>query len=76
MQIVEVKDAEQVKDFLAVNAIMNAANPCYIRALDNEVNEVFDPVKNKNFKWGQAKRWVAYTDNGELVGRIAAFHQR
>ena len=73
MQIVEVNDAEQVKDFLAVNAIMNAENPCYIRALDNEVNEVFDPAKNKNFKWGQAKRWVAYTDDGVLVGRIAAF---
>ena len=73
MQIVEVNDAEQVKDFLAVNAIMNAENPCYIRALDNEVNEVFDPAKNKNFKWGQAKRWVAYTGDGVLVGRIAAF---
>ncbi|MDO8997828.1 MAG: hypothetical protein Q7U77_14475 [Sediminibacterium sp.] len=73
MQIVEVNDAEQVKDFLAVNAIMNAENPCYIRALDNEVNEVFDPAKNKNFKWGQAKRWIAYTDDGVLVGRIAAF---
>jgi hypothetical protein len=30
-------------------------------------------LRIKNFKWGQAKRWVAYTDNGELVGRIAAF---
>lgn len=73
MQIIEVNEAELVKDFLAVNAIMNAENPNYIRALDNEVNEVFDPLKNKNFKWGQAKRWVAYTDSGELVGRIAAF---
>ncbi len=73
MQIVEVNSAQLVKDFLAVNAIMNADNPCYIRALDNEVNEVFDPAKNKHFKWGSAKRWVAVTDEGVLVGRIAAF---
>ena len=45
MQIVAVKDAEQVKDFLAVNAIMNASNPHFIRSLNNEVNEVFDAAK-------------------------------
>lgn len=73
MQIVEVNDAQLAKDFLAVNAMLNAENHFYIRALDNEVNEVFDSSKNKNFKWGSAKRWIALTDNGELVGRIAAF---
>lgn len=73
MQIVEVNSAQLVNDFLAVNAIMNADNPCYIRALDNEVKEVFDPAKNKYFKWGSAKRWVAIADDGALVGRIAAF---
>lgn len=73
MQIVVVNSAQLVNDFLAVNAIMNADNPCYIRALDNEVNEVFDPAKNKHFKWGSAKRWVAIADDGALVGRIAAF---
>ena len=73
MQIVEVNGAQLVNDFLAVNAIMNADNPCYIRALDNEVKEVFDPAKNKHFKWGSAKRWVAIADDGALVGRIAAF---
>ncbi|TAH09466.1 MAG: hypothetical protein EAZ12_06540 [Sphingobacteriia bacterium] len=73
MQIIEVLDATLVSDFLEVNAIMNAHNPAYIRALDNEVNDVFDPQKNKNFKYGTAKRWVAKTDDGVLVGRIAAF---
>ncbi|MEI6264671.1 MAG: hypothetical protein WCP74_06185 [Sphingobacteriia bacterium] len=73
MQIIEVLDATLVSDFLEVNAIMNAHNPAYIRALDNEVNDVFDAQKNKNFKYGTAKRWVAKTDDGDLVGRIAAF---
>ena len=73
MQIIEVLDATLVSDFLEVNAMMNAHNPAYIRALDNEVNDVFDSQKNKNFKYGTAKRWIAKTDDGVLVGRIAAF---
>lgn len=73
MQIIEVLGAALVSDFLEVNAMMNAHNPTYIRALDNEVNDVFDFQKNKNFKYGTAKRWIAKTDDGVLVGRIAAF---
>ncbi len=73
MQIIEVLDADLANDFLAVNALMNNQNSLYIRALDNEVNDVFNPQKNKSFKYGAAKRWIAKTDGGILVGRIAAF---
>ncbi|MBX9735061.1 MAG: hypothetical protein K2X37_13465 [Chitinophagaceae bacterium] len=73
MQVIEVYDKASVTDFLRVNVLMNAGNPNYIRPLNNEVEEVFNPEKNKQFKYGKASRWVAKTDNGELVGRIAAF---
>ncbi|MDP1842159.1 MAG: hypothetical protein Q8K64_01975 [Sediminibacterium sp.] len=73
MQIIEVVDAADIQDFLNVNALMNADNPVYIRALDNEVNEVFDPLKNKHLKNGEAKRWIAKSDDGILLGRVAAF---
>lgn len=73
MQIIEVYDKASVTDFLKVNVLMNAGNPNYIRPLNNEVEEVFNPEKNKQFKYGKACRWVAKTDDGELVGRIAAF---
>jgi hypothetical protein len=73
MQLVEVTDKQTAKDFLTVNALLNRSNPNYIRALDNEVNDVFDPAKNKNYKYGETKRWVAMDDEGELIGRIAAF---
>ena len=58
-----------------MNVLMNRSNPNYIRPLDNEVNDVFDPAKNKNYKHGETKRWVAMDDDGELIGRIAAFAQ-
>jgi hypothetical protein len=73
MHLIEVTSADTAKDFLEVQAIINAGNPNYIRPLNNEVNDVFNPLKNKNFKYGEAKRWILETDDGELVGRIAAF---
>lgn len=73
MQISEVTNKQLEKDFLEVNALMNRQNPCYIRSLDNEVNAVFDPAKNKSFKYGDAIRWVLKDKNGRLIGRIAAF---
>ena len=73
MQIIEVTDIDLENDFLEVNAMMNKANPCYIRPLNNEVKDVFDPAKNKNYKYGETKRWIAKDDQGHLIGRIAAF---
>lgn len=73
MQVIEVNSPDTVKDFLLANVLMNAANPAYIRPLDKEVLEVFDPAKNKNFKYGEAKRWILKDADGKLAGRIAAF---
>lgn len=69
----EVADKATANDFLEINVLMNSHNPKYIRPLDNEVNEVFDPKKNKAFKDGAAKRWILKDKNGVLIGRIAAF---
>lgn len=60
------------KDFLLVNVFINSNNPQYIRPLDKDVNDVFDPRKNKTFRFGSVVRWVLY-QNERPVGRIAAF---
>lgn len=73
MQLTEVTGRQAAKDFIKVNVLMNASNPKYIRPLDNEVNDVFDANKNKQFKYGTAKRWVLKDEQGKLTGRIAAF---
>ena len=73
MQLTEVTGRQAAKDFIKVNVLMNALNPKYIRPLDNEVNDVFDANKNKQFKYGTAKRWVLKDEQGKLTGRIAAF---
>ena len=38
-----------------------------------DINSAFSKVKNKAFRKGDAIRWLL-TDNGEVIGRIAAFY--
>jgi len=73
MQLTDVTNAGLAKKFLAVNVLMNKNNRNYIRPLDSEVNDVFDPATNKTFKHGEAKRWILQDDSGTFIGRIAAF---
>jgi hypothetical protein len=73
MNIIEVTNTSTEKDFIKIGVLMNEHNPAYIRPLDNEINDVFNSSKNKNFKYGEAKRWILKDDTGKLLGRIAAF---
>ena len=47
MQLTEVTTPRLAKDFLRVNLEINRVNPAYIRPLDKDIYEVFDPKKNK-----------------------------
>ncbi|MBL7756260.1 MAG: hypothetical protein JNL59_02665 [Chitinophagaceae bacterium] len=73
MQLTEVKDTATAKAFLQVNTIINGKDPNYIQPLRKDVEDVFDPAKNKTFRQGQATRWILRDKNGKLIGRIAAF---
>jgi hypothetical protein len=73
MQLIEVTDSQMADDFIRVNVRINRDNPNYIRPLDKDVNDVFDPARNKTFRFGAAKRWILKDASGQLIGRIAAF---
>ena len=45
----------------------------WIRPLNNDINEVFDIKKNKAFRFGEVDRWILKDEEGNLIGRIAAF---
>jgi hypothetical protein len=72
MELIEVKDKASALDFIMVNVEMNRENPNYIRPLDKDINNVFDPSKNKAFRQGECIRWIL-KDGEKLIGRIAAF---
>ncbi|HEX6181289.1 MAG TPA: hypothetical protein VFZ47_08585 [Chitinophagaceae bacterium] len=73
MQLQQVTDKKTARDFLLVNVLINKDNPNYIRPLDKDVESVFDPEKNKMFRHGEAMRWLLRDNDGNLIGRIAAF---
>ncbi|GAB3430879.1 hypothetical protein [Niabella aquatica] len=73
MNLIEVSTPALAKDFILANVLINKNDPGYIRPLDKDINDVFNKEKNKTFRSGEAIRWVLKDDNGNLVGRIAAF---
>jgi len=73
MELIFVDNDEKAALFLKVHTIINKNVPNWIRPLDKDIEQVFDPKKNKAFRQGEAARWVLKDDRGNLVGRIAAF---
>lgn len=62
-----------IKAFLNVAVFINKQNPNYIRPLDKDIEKIFDKEQNKNFKYGTIDRWILQNNEGEIIGRIAAF---
>ena len=73
MQVLEVNTPRLRAAFLEVNVELYAGDPNYIRPLDKDVEEVFDPTKNKAFRFGEAIRWILVDEKGQKIGRVAAF---
>lgn len=76
MHLHEVKTSADKRLFLNVAVDIYRNDPNWIRPLDKDIEEVFDPQKNKFFKKGICKRWILKDDNGKAIGRIAAFVNR
>lgn len=73
MNLITVTTPALAKEFILVNVLINKNDPNYIRPLDKDVDEVFNPEKNKAFRFGEVIRWILKDDHGKLIGRIAAF---
>ena len=73
MQLIEVNSPQLAMEFINVNVLINKNDPNYIQPLNKDILEVFDKKKNKAFRHGDAIRWILKNNNGDLIGRIAAF---
>ncbi|HXL58818.1 MAG TPA: hypothetical protein VN958_21295 [Chitinophagaceae bacterium] len=60
-------------DFIEVPLHIYKNDPNFIRPLDKDIAEVFDPKKNKAFHSGECARWIVKDNYGNPAGRIAAF---
>src|ERR1700744_2944229 len=73
MQLIEVTNTALARGFIQINVLLNKHIPAYIRPIDEEIAEVFDPERNKAFRHGEAMRWILKDKDDQPIGRIAAF---
>lgn len=76
MQIVEVNNKKTIKLFHKVPFVIYKNDPHWVPHLKQDVEKVFTPDANKAFRHGEACRWIATNDKGELIGRVAAFYNK
>lgn len=76
MKIVEVTKPSQIKAFHSIVKDIYANDSNYIFPLVSQIEKIFSPKHNPEFTNGDAKRWLVYSDEHKLIGRIAAFYSK
>lgn len=73
-ELIEVTTSNHIKDFLNFPNSIYENDKLWIRPLDEDIEKIFNPKKNKLFKRGDAIRWILKNSEGKTIGRIAAFY--
>ncbi len=80
MKIEAVHTNHQKALFLDFARTLYAKDLEWVCPLDNDINDIFNSEKNIAFQHGDAMRWLLINEQGQVIGRIAAFysefHQR
>jgi len=72
--LTEVTNNKLNRAFLEMPVSLYKNDKNWIRPLDDDINKIFDPNRNKLHKNGESVRWILYDSHGKAVGRIAAFY--
>jgi len=70
-----VNNKKTIRQFLNLPSYLNKEDSNYIRPLDNDIEKIFDPKKNKKLRKGDAIRWILVDEEVGAIGRIAAFFE-
>lgn len=73
MEIRPLNSLRSQRHFYQVARQLYKKDSQWVCPLDKEVEANFKANENVFFQRGEAERWVAYSDKGKPVGRIAAF---
>ena len=74
-QLISIDETATAKEFIDFPKRLYKGDANYIMPLDVDIEQVFDPAFNKAFENGACKRWLL-KDNGNTIGRIAAFYNK
>jgi len=72
--LVEVTNSHSRKEFLEFPVRLYKNEPNWIRPIDNDIENIFNPLKNRHHDHGESIRWILKNYSGETIGRIAAFY--
>lgn len=72
---IEIANGERAQDFLDVPKRVYANDQEYIPHITQDIKNVFNAALNPFCKNGEIQRWVAYDENNQAVGRVAAGYQ-
>ena len=72
----EVSTRKEIREFHDLPAFINTGDPNWIKPLIKDVEAIFTPSLNTQFRNGEAVRWLLRDDIGTTVGRVAAFYSR
>ena len=72
MNLIEVKTKEDAKKFITISIDLYKNESAWIRPIDKEIEAIFNPNENSNYKNGECIRWIL-EENHKVIGRIAAF---
>ncbi len=72
-QILQVKTKSDIKEFLQLPVTLYKNEKNWIRPLDKDIEEIFDPLRNKLFRDGDCTRWILKDERKATAGRVAAF---
>ncbi|TAF31685.1 MAG: hypothetical protein EAZ57_11200 [Cytophagales bacterium] len=76
MRLSTVQTRADNQDFLQLPVRLYSHDPNWIQPLNKDVLGVFDPNINKEFRTGEAERWLLRDEKNQVIGRIAAFFSR
>jgi hypothetical protein len=76
IRILEVNNQKLKKEFLQLPVRLYGKEDQWIRPLDRDIENVFDPKKNKFFRHGEAIRWILVDEHNQTIGRTAAFYDK
>lgn len=74
MKLIEVKNNKKLaKEFIKLPVKLYKNDPNWIRPIDKEVEDTFDPKVNSYFAHGRCIRWILQDENGKTIGRVASY---
>ena len=71
IQIKEVTTKKELKAFVHFPNALYKDNPYYVPQIESMDRDTLTPEKNHAFEVCEGKYWLAYDENGEVVGRVA-----